>query len=285
MDDVFHYNSGSLLQALNPDQTLVDLSDQDWVSTSPTTSRRSSRPTRASTARRGDVVRRRRDLQQEGLRRPRASRSRRRGMSSSRTARRSRPPATASPRSCSPTATPGRASCSCSATSPTSRAQDPKWAEQYTANDPSAKYVDEPALAGFANQQEVVREGPVQRGLRLDDQRPGAECARRPARAPSTRCSSATIAQCQQDNPDNVNDIGVFALPAADAATTRRSRSGSRTRSTSPKTDRGRQARRRQEVRGLRQLARRLRRAERRGLASGSVRDHRVHAARATCPA
>src|SRR4051812_17688949 len=33
MDNVFHYNSGSLLQALNPDQTLVDLSDQDWAST------------------------------------------------------------------------------------------------------------------------------------------------------------------------------------------------------------------------------------------------------------
>ncbi|QKJ20517.1 ABC transporter substrate-binding protein [Microbacterium hominis] len=31
MEDVFFYNSGSLLQAINPDQTLVDLSDQDWV--------------------------------------------------------------------------------------------------------------------------------------------------------------------------------------------------------------------------------------------------------------
>lgn len=31
MDDVFFYNSGSLLQALNPDQFLVDLSDQPWV--------------------------------------------------------------------------------------------------------------------------------------------------------------------------------------------------------------------------------------------------------------
>src|SRR4051812_13708874 len=29
MSDVFYYNSGSLLQALNPDQTLVNLSDED----------------------------------------------------------------------------------------------------------------------------------------------------------------------------------------------------------------------------------------------------------------
>src|SRR4029453_14377141 len=29
MDNVFHYNSGSLLAALNPDTTMVDLSDQE----------------------------------------------------------------------------------------------------------------------------------------------------------------------------------------------------------------------------------------------------------------
>src|SRR5262245_136844 len=33
MDDVFYYNSGSLFQALNPDATLLDLSDQEWAST------------------------------------------------------------------------------------------------------------------------------------------------------------------------------------------------------------------------------------------------------------
>jgi ABC-type glycerol-3-phosphate transport system substrate-binding protein len=31
MADVFNYNSGSLMQALNPDNTLVDLKDQSWV--------------------------------------------------------------------------------------------------------------------------------------------------------------------------------------------------------------------------------------------------------------
>ena len=31
MDDVFFYNTGSLLQAIRPDQTLVDLSDQSWM--------------------------------------------------------------------------------------------------------------------------------------------------------------------------------------------------------------------------------------------------------------
>src|SRR5699024_5269459 len=31
MADIFKYNSGSLMQALNPDQNLVDLSDQPWL--------------------------------------------------------------------------------------------------------------------------------------------------------------------------------------------------------------------------------------------------------------
>jgi raffinose/stachyose/melibiose transport system substrate-binding protein len=31
MNDLFFYNSGSLFQALNPDQTLVDVSDEDWT--------------------------------------------------------------------------------------------------------------------------------------------------------------------------------------------------------------------------------------------------------------
>ena len=32
MEDLFHYNSGSLLQALTPDKTLVNVADQEWVS-------------------------------------------------------------------------------------------------------------------------------------------------------------------------------------------------------------------------------------------------------------
>ena len=32
MEDLFHYNSGSLLQALTPDKTLTNVADQEWVS-------------------------------------------------------------------------------------------------------------------------------------------------------------------------------------------------------------------------------------------------------------
>ena len=38
-------------------------------------------------------------------------------------------------------------------------AQNPDWATQYTDNDPKAKYVEEPAYAGFANQAEAFQKG------------------------------------------------------------------------------------------------------------------------------
>ena len=31
MTDIFWYNSGSLLQALNPDESLVDVSGEPWI--------------------------------------------------------------------------------------------------------------------------------------------------------------------------------------------------------------------------------------------------------------
>jgi raffinose/stachyose/melibiose transport system substrate-binding protein len=40
-------------------------------------------------------------------------------------------------------------------------AQDPKWADEYTANDPAAKYSKEPALEGFQRLEEVGKSGYV----------------------------------------------------------------------------------------------------------------------------
>ena len=98
-------------------------------------------------------------------------------------------------------------------------AQDPEWAEQYTANDPNAKYVDEPAFAGFANQQEAFDKGLFNEDFpsMTNAQAMDALATGAGAQYPML---SATIATIIQNNPDNVDDIGVFALPAADAADT-----------------------------------------------------------------
>ena len=73
MEDVFHYNSGSLLQALNPDQTMVDLSDEEWVSTLTDDFKSGGldrqRPVRGTL---GHVVRRCGDVQQDRVRVARA---------------------------------------------------------------------------------------------------------------------------------------------------------------------------------------------------------------------
>ena len=144
MNDVFGYNSGSLFQALSADKNLVPLTDEAWVAALPDrVQERGEHAPRACTARRSAPPwpaassTTRRSTTTSG------SRSRPPGTSSRPTTTRSRPTARSMPSS-RPTARPGPRSCSCSATSPTSSAQDPEWAEQYTANE--RKYVDQPAL-------------------------------------------------------------------------------------------------------------------------------------------
>ena len=65
-------------------------------------------------------------------------------------------------------------------------AQDPNWATNYTAN--KAKYVDQPALQAFKNQQQTLDEGLIQQGLRVGQVRRRRSRPSRPARRPTTRC-------------------------------------------------------------------------------------------------
>ena len=98
---------------------------------------------------------RRRALQQGDLRRSRSERAHHLGGVRAPTTMRSSQ--RGSPRSARPTPTPGPLSCSCWPTTTTSRPQDPDWAEKYTNN--QAKYVDQPALAGFEHLQEGFEKG------------------------------------------------------------------------------------------------------------------------------
>ena len=72
MADVFHYNSGSLFQALNPDQNLVPLTDEPWVAELTEDFKAVVSTDRtAPTAPRGTTQAGGVHLQQEGLREPR----------------------------------------------------------------------------------------------------------------------------------------------------------------------------------------------------------------------
>ena len=158
MADIFWYNSGSLLQALNPTDTLVDLSASRSSRTSRTrTCRRCRQATRIFGVPSEPRDGRRHPLQQEDLRASSACRCPRRWAEFAannekiKAGRHRR-------RSARPTATPGPRSCSCWPTTTTSQQAVPDFAEKYTAN--KAHYADTPAAqAGFQHLQEGFDKG------------------------------------------------------------------------------------------------------------------------------
>jgi raffinose/stachyose/melibiose transport system substrate-binding protein len=216
MNDVFHYNSGSLLQALNPDETLVDLSDQEWVSTLTddfkavvsTDKGLYGAPWGSSFA--GAVMYNKKVYADLGLEVPTTWAE---FIANSEKIKSDGGGITPILQSYGDTWTSQLFVLGDFANV---TAQDPEWAEQYTANDPSAKYVEEPAFAGFANQQEAFEKGLFNEDYpsMTNVQALNALATGAGAQYPML---SATIAQVNQDNPDNVDDIGVFALPAANA--------------------------------------------------------------------
>lgn len=97
-------------------------------------------------------------------------------------------------------------------------AQDPEWADAFTANE--RKFVDQPALRGFQNLQEGFEAGwwnddfasaTFDDGIRMLSTGEGAHY-------PMLTATLNTIIQLY---PEQVEDVGVFALPAQNAADTR----------------------------------------------------------------
>jgi len=216
MEDVFHYNSGSLLQALNPDQTLVNLSDEEWVSdltddfkaVVSTDNGLYGAPWGASFA--GAVMYNKTVYEDLGLEIPTTWDE---FIANSEKIKAEGNGVAPILQSYGDTWTSQLFVLGDFANV---TAQDPEWAEQYTANDPNAKYVDEPAFAGFANQQEAFDKGLFNEDFPSMTNAQAMEALATGAGAQYPMLT-ATIATIIQNNPDNVADIGVFALPAANA--------------------------------------------------------------------
>ncbi|QHF25501.1 extracellular solute-binding protein [Rathayibacter sp. VKM Ac-2804] len=92
--------------------------------------------------------------------------------------------------------------------------QDPEWATQYTANE--AKYVDEPALAGFEHLQQVAESGLVNEdyasatyddGVRMVATGEGAQY-------PMLTFAAGPLIQ---NYPDSLDKVGLFPLPGESA--------------------------------------------------------------------
>jgi raffinose/stachyose/melibiose transport system substrate-binding protein len=94
--------------------------------------------------------------------------------------------------------------------------QDPEWAEKYTNN--QAKYVDQPALTGFQRLQEGFESGWYQEGFEAAtfDDGQNMLAAGEIAHYPMLSFALSSIAE---NHPDAIADIGYFGQPGDDAAT------------------------------------------------------------------
>ena len=217
MAHVFHYNSGSLFQALNPDQNLVPLTDEPWVgqltedmkavvSTPNGTYGAPSGSTQA-----GGVLYNKKVYERLGLSVPTSW--------SEFVANNEKIKADGK-------VTPILQTYGDTWTSQlfvladfaNVAAQDPEWSAEYTKN--NRKYAEQPALQAFMNQEEMYKAGYFNENFASARFDAGLkEIAT--GTAAHYPLLTGTIATIEQNNPENVNDVGVFPLPAQDAANTR----------------------------------------------------------------
>jgi raffinose/stachyose/melibiose transport system substrate-binding protein len=95
------------------------------------------------------------------------------------------------------------------------QAQDPQWAAKYTRN--RVKYVQPPAFAGFQHLQQVHRLGYENKNYRSIKFEQGLKELASGKGAQYPMLSNA-VAQIEAQSPQQVGDIGFFALPGDDAA-------------------------------------------------------------------
>jgi raffinose/stachyose/melibiose transport system substrate-binding protein len=213
MNDLFYYNSGSLFQALNPDDTLVDLSDQDWVdsllddfvTTVSTDNGLYGAPAAASFA--GAMVYSKPVYEQLGLEIPRTwddfmannEKIKAAGID------------------------PVAQTYGDTWTSQlfvlgdfyNVLADDPDWASEFTANE--RKFADEPAVAGFEHQQEVFDAGYFNEDFASATYDDGVRMLVEGTAAQYPMLTGNVAGAIGANYPDAMDDIGVFPIPGEDA--------------------------------------------------------------------
>jgi len=216
MEDVFTYNTGSLLQAINPDQNLVDLSDQEWTSSLiepfiPVVSTENGlygAPNGTSQA--GGILYNVPLYEELGLEVPTTWADFMANNDAIKAAGHTAIIQTYGDTWTSQLFVLGDFG--------NVAAQDPDWAEAYTANERS--YAEQPALQSFLNQQEAYEGGYFNEdfasalfddGLRMVATGEGAHYP----------ILSGGVSTISQNYPENIGDVGFFPLPAQDADDTR----------------------------------------------------------------
>lgn len=212
MADVFNYNSGSLMQALNPDNTLVDLTDQKWAKdVDPQFSKVVSTDKGMygapfGTSFGGGVMYNKKVYEKLGLSVPTTWDE---FISNSEKIKDSGVDPIIQTYGDTWTSQLFVLGDFANIT-----AQQKNWGSQYTKNKES--YAKQPALAGFEHLAEVKDKGLVNKDYASATQANGLKMLADGTGAQYPMLTNA-ISTLQQDSPDAVNDIGAFALPAEDA--------------------------------------------------------------------
>ncbi len=218
MDDVFLYNSGSLFQALDPDKTLTPLTNEPWVKNvskdfkSVVSTPNGVYGAPVGTTFGGGVMYNKKVYAQLGLKIPTTWNEFIANSEKIKAAGKVAVLQTYGDTWTSQLFVLGSfADIS---------AVDPKWASEYTANNPNAKYSKEPALDGFIHTAQVHQLGLMNKDFAsLTNANGLKELAT--GEAVQYPMIGVVIGNVLQTNPKQVNDIGMFPLPAASAADTR----------------------------------------------------------------
>ncbi|GAA3336712.1 hypothetical protein GCM10017714_00580 [Curtobacterium pusillum] len=212
MADVFNYNSGSLMQALNPDNTLVDLSKESWAKdvdpqfTKVVSTDKGMYGAPFGTSFGGAVLYNKKVYAKLGLSVPTTWAE---FISNSEKIK----DAGIAPiiQTYGDTWT---SQLFVLADFGNITAQQKNWATQYTKHKES--YAKQPALAGFQHLQEGKDKDLYNKDYASATQANGLKMLADGTGAQYPMLTNA-ISAIQQDSPDAVNDIGAFALPAANA--------------------------------------------------------------------
>ncbi|SDT46614.1 ABC transporter substrate-binding protein [Microlunatus soli] len=216
MPEVFNYNSGSLMQALSPDTQLVNLSDQPWakdldknfVSTVSTSKGMYGAPLGTTSA--GGVLYNKKVYTELGLKVPTSW--------AEFDANNKKIKAAGKVPVIQTFGTDWTAQLFVLADFANVQAQDPDWADAYTKG--QRKYAAQPAVQGWLNQQQTAKAGYYNKDAASAEYDQGATLLASGDGVHWPMLSSA-LSLIEQNHPDNLDDIGMFALPAQDGADTR----------------------------------------------------------------
>jgi raffinose/stachyose/melibiose transport system substrate-binding protein len=215
MPEVFNYNTGSLMQALSPDTQLVNLADEPWVKDLdetfvPTVSTdKGLYGAPLGTTQAGGVLYNKKVYEELGLEVPTSWDEFMANNKKIKDAGKTPIIQTFG--------TDWTAQLFVLADFANVMAQDPEWADAYTKN--QRKYAEQPALQGWLNQSETAKAGYYNEDAASAQYEQGGAMLAEGEGVHWPMLSSA-LQLIEQNYPDNVDDIGMFALPAQNAADT-----------------------------------------------------------------